>query len=314
MIKKFVFYIFIAVLIILSGSFSIISNNFCAQETAGLIYSSINVNGDTRNFYIYTPLKYRQDLKFEKYPLVMILHGAAADGVKIMNGTKFNETADKSNFIAVYPEKMNILDWDLKQAEKSKDVTFIKKLLGYLETNYRVNKSRIYIAGYSSGGDFSLLLACSMPDKIAGFVSVCGNMKKSFIVGCQTHVPVPVFMINGVEDPYDKWNGNGNDMLSVKDSLNFWEKHNKCGENEKQTIFPHKNPNNTATTAKLFTRSNCLNKSEVSLLEIDGGGHTWPGASTSIRIETFLGKTNTDVSANDLLIDFFNRHELPKKF
>lgn len=272
----------------------------------GVIKEAITVNGDKRTFLIYLPSKYKTTMLL---PVVMIFHGTVADGRKIMNYTKYNISAEKYNFIAVYPEKSDFYDWDLKQAEKSKDVKFISQLIDYLTIKYKADKSRIYEAGYSSGADLSMLLACTLPNKIAAFAPVGGNMRKHFLPGCQFKKPVSLLMINGTSDMYDKWDGGG-DRLSVKDSLKYWETRDKCSTSKQETVFPHIKGYDNSTTAKLIIKNNCPDKAEVSLLEIDGGGHTWPGAPTNPKIETFQGKTNYDINANDILFNFFSRHKL----
>jgi polyhydroxybutyrate depolymerase len=46
---------------------------------------------------------------------------------------------------------------------------------------------------------------------------------------------------------------------------------------------------------------------EVVLIEIEGGGHTWPGQTPAIA---FLGKSTLDISANDLIWQFFQKHPM----
>ena len=48
--------------------------------------------------------------------------------------------------------------------------------------------------------------------------------------------------------------------------------------------------------------------SEVVLIKINNGGHTWPGRDMKLAI---LGKTTKDISANDLIWEFFQRHPMP---
>jgi poly(3-hydroxybutyrate) depolymerase len=47
---------------------------------------------------------------------------------------------------------------------------------------------------------------------------------------------------------------------------------------------------------------------EVVLIEIENGGHTWPGNEPIVAM---LGKSTKDISANDLMWVFFQEH--PKK-
>jgi len=45
----------------------------------------------------------------------------------------------------------------------------------------------------------------------------------------------------------------------------------------------------------------------VVLYEIEGGGHTWPGQGPRVR---FIGKSTHDISANDLMWEFFEKHPM----
>jgi polyhydroxybutyrate depolymerase len=46
---------------------------------------------------------------------------------------------------------------------------------------------------------------------------------------------------------------------------------------------------------------------EVTLYEIKGGGHAWPGR---VRAEHLLGQATMNIDANDLMWEFFSRHTL----
>ena len=43
------------------------------------------------------------------------------------------------------------------------------------------------------------------------------------------------------------------------------------------------------------------------LVAINGGGHTWPGREPVLQS---LGKSTKDISANDLMWDFFQKHPM----
>ena len=47
--------------------------------------------------------------------------------------------------------------------------------------------------------------------------------------------------------------------------------------------------------------------SEVVLVVIEGGGHTWPGKKPTAAV---LGRSTLNVSANDLMWEFFQKHQL----
>jgi polyhydroxybutyrate depolymerase len=45
----------------------------------------------------------------------------------------------------------------------------------------------------------------------------------------------------------------------------------------------------------------------VVLIVIQGGGHTWPGQQPPVG---FIGKSARNISANDLMWEFFQQHPL----
>jgi polyhydroxybutyrate depolymerase len=47
--------------------------------------------------------------------------------------------------------------------------------------------------------------------------------------------------------------------------------------------------------------------SEVVLVVVEGGGHTWPGRAMPFRL---LGKTAMTISADDMIWEFFQKHPL----
>jgi polyhydroxybutyrate depolymerase len=50
---------------------------------------------------------------------------------------------------------------------------------------------------------------------------------------------------------------------------------------------------------------------EVVLLQVSGGGHTWPGQVPTV---TFIGKSTRDIDGNAVIWEFFRRHPLPEGF
>ena len=43
------------------------------------------------------------------------------------------------------------------------------------------------------------------------------------------------------------------------------------------------------------------------LIVIEGGGHTWPGQEPRLKA---LGKSTKNISANDLMWEFFEKHPM----
>ena len=75
----------------------------------------------------------------------------------------------------------------------------------------------------------------------------------------------------------------------------------------RETVYQlvSKDDDETKVTRKTYGKGK--EGSEVVLVVIEGGGHTWPGRKPPV---SFMGKSATNVSANDLMWEFFEKHRL----
>ena len=94
-------------------------------------------------------------------------------------------------------------------------------------------------------------------------------------------------------------------FLSVDDTIRAWVKVDGCPGNPVVTNV--QDLVTDGTTVRRHCYGPGKDGSEVILYVIEGGGHTWPGRDPRVR---FLGKSTRDVSANDLIWDFFQNHPM----
>jgi polyhydroxybutyrate depolymerase len=87
--------------------------------------------------------------------------------------------------------------------------------------------------------------------------------------------------------------------------LEVWRKLNGCPEVGETVDLP--DVADDGTTAKRTTYGPGREGAEVVLIEIENGGHTWPGKPGAVSL---LGKSSGDVKANDLIWEFFEKHPM----
>ena len=78
---------------------------------------------------------------------------------------------------------------------------------------------------------------------------------------------------------------------------------NGCNKSPRVTQLPDREKD--GTTVKQVRYESGKDGAEVDLVIIEGGGHTWPGNEP--RMQT-LGVSTRDISANDMMWDFFQQH------
>jgi polyhydroxybutyrate depolymerase len=91
-------------------------------------------------------------------------------------------------------------------------------------------------------------------------------------------------------------------LKGVEESIRQWVELNQCAAEPLLEQLPTA-IDDLGATRKTYAQGK--NDSEVVLVVIDGGGHTWPGRTPLVN---FIGRSVSKLSANDLIWDFFQRH------
>ena len=116
---------------------------------------------------------------------------------------------------------------------------------------------------------------------------------------------------HGTDDRHAPFKGgkgqgpSGTDFYSVEHSIQAWVKANGCEKEPVVTKLPDTAKDGTRITRKTYGSGK--NGAEVVLIVIEGGGHTWPGQEPRLKA---LGKSTTNISANDLMWEFFEKHPM----
>jgi polyhydroxybutyrate depolymerase len=274
---------------------------------------SLRIGDASRSYLVHIPPKY--DAK-KPTPVVLILHGAGANGAITVSFCGLNKKADEAGFIAVYPNGTGLaglmLTWNAGgfrgKEGKADDVAYIAKVLDDLATVANVDPKRGYATGMSNGGMMCYRLASELSDRIAAIAPVAGTMA---IDNYHPKRPVPVMHFHGTADKLVPFAGPGGrtpkymGFKSVEDTIKICVKAIGCPEEPKVVKLFDKAGDGTSVTKKTYGPGN--DGSEVVLFAIEGCGHTWPGQQPPVE---FLGKSTKNISANDLLWEFFEKHPM----
>lgn len=155
------------------------------------INHNMNVEGKNREFIVFQPAGIK---KSSPVPVVFMLHGTSGDGEKFYNISGWKEKAAEEKFYAVFPSslaycitedgvtktttKWRHYDLDSIACPGQKiydDVKFFREMLKFLQTTYPIDPKRVYVSGFSNGGQFSFRLAVEASDVVAA-VAPFGSM------------------------------------------------------------------------------------------------------------------------------------------
>jgi polyhydroxybutyrate depolymerase len=280
--------------------------------------------GKERSYILHVPKSYDGR---KSYPVVLVFHGGGSNAKQWMPFCGLNQTADRAAFLAVYPngsgktiQGYEVLGWnggprrpgghDPEQA-KVDDVGFTRALLDDLAKVVKVEAMRVYAAGMSMGAIMVYRLASELSDRIAAVATIAGPMGTET---CSPQRPVSVVHFHGMEDEAvplgggkGKLDPSGTVYYSVEHSIRAWMRADGCRDEPKVEAFPDRADDGTRATRKTYGGGK--EGTEVVLVVIEGGGHTWPGREFGPELKV-LGRSSKDISANDLMWEFFEKHPM----
>ncbi len=263
--------------------------------------------GDTRSYRVHIPAGYSADTPA---PIVMVFHGGWGTGKYIQKQSRMSASSDKHGFIGVFPDGKHRTFNAGGCCEKSMrknidDVGFVRAILDKLDHDFCVDTRRVYATGFSNGAMFSHRLACELSDRIAAIAPVSGVI---MVNECEPKRAMPVMVFHGTEDPRSLWQGGLGDKdpsKGVRDSI----------PETMRKLTTRYHCNTSAETTFRKGNVSCdsyrgCDGGDVSLCKIEGGGHQWPGGDGVW--EGKLGPVNRDISASEMMWEFFSKYRLPE--
>ena len=289
-------------------------------HAAGQSAQTIQTPNGARSYLLYVPLSYTGS---SATPLVVNMHGAGSNSFEEQIYSGFSTKADAAGFIVAYPQGLSTTaypfnHWNAFQGPPPEpdDVAFIASVLDSIESQLCIDRDRVYSTGISNGAIMSVRLACSLSSRIAAIGPVAGAyyppeaLDLNPFETCPDTRPVPMIAFHGTADPTVPYDGgpggiNGaiitfrlplDDDTPAEDVMSDWAAHNSCSTGRQESQYTGE--------VRLIQYGGCADGATVELFAVDGGGHTWPG---SFDIPS-LGYTTHQISATDLIWDFFAAH------
>jgi len=171
----------------------------------------ITVGTLKRAFILHVPTGYNGSMAV---PLVVMLHGHGGTA-KGISKVGWSEEADSNTFLVAYPQaeraKPNLPvgpgnppTWNdgsnragIPQVD---DISFLRALLSKIATYLKVNKQRIYLAGFSNGAAMTFHAGIAMSDQVAAIGMTAGAFFERADPTLKLAHPMPLIYMIGTSD------------------------------------------------------------------------------------------------------------------
>lgn len=234
-----------------------------------------------------------------RLPVAIAYHGYSGDADSFDAYTALPALVARRAIVLATPQGTGSpAEWNFPQrsAIGPDDVAFTAALLDALARRLCTLPTGALAAGWSDGADMAVTVACALPGRFAAVGLVSAATAPA--AGCRG--PITVIAAHGTDDRIEPYAGGAADgragyagitSVGPEQAEADWARVDHCASGPTQTPV-------TAHVTRLSWHG--CGTTQVSLYRIEGGGHTWPGATTD-RLD--LGATTREINAGTLILD-----------
>jgi len=238
--------------------------------------------GVERSYLLHVPAGYdgRSAL-----PLVLNFHGSLVTPQTQVEASKMGVVADREGFVLVYPTGIYTSastrnSWNADLETGVDDVQFVRDIIDDVAKKVNLNRSRVFVTGFSGGGRISSRMACELSDVLAAAAPVSGVQ---YYEDCTPAQPIPLLTIHGNADRFNHYelrdNSPGYWHMGVETAVEKWRTANGCSA--APTV------SKAADKLELRASTNCRGGSEVMFYVVEGGDHVWPEFASELVWQFF---------------------------
>ncbi len=212
-------------------------------------------------------------------PVLIHFHGWARQGPLVMRHRRIAGATRKRGVLLLAPNGRN-RSWSF-WSKDSADVPFASDVLADAAKRWPIDRSRIYVSGYSYGSAMAWRFACEAGEGIAALLAIAGTVPDQS-EDCQA--PIAVRHVHGTRDTVmDFPFGEGGDVTGP---IHLWRRINGCREAPSK-VFPYRAAARRPLTRQVWT--GCESGKDIRL-DIHARGHFIPRRWLDVQLAQLLGQ------------------------
>jgi polyhydroxybutyrate depolymerase len=150
-----------------------------------------------------------------RVPLVVALHFATGSGQAMEQATGLTAEAQRAGFDVAYPTATSADRWWTPP-----DLPRLRRTIAAIERSACIDRSRVYLIGWSNGGSAAVRAACELPGTVAAAVVFAAAVNASRV--CSSARTPSVLEIHGTDDPL--W-----PYARARAFVRVWAEAHQCG-------------------------------------------------------------------------------------
>lgn len=278
---------------------------------------TIKVAGVTRTYYVAGTAAVNTGAR----PLVIMLHGAGGNGEQAVRRYGWEGKAEREGFVVAGPDASrpfpdrpaNLLTnprfWNDGGArgnaaiQGSDDVGLIDAMVEGIARATAIDRTRIYVTGFSSGAGMAQRMAIDRANRYAAVAPIAGIV---IVPPTSPARAMPFLYLSGDRDPLNPVQGGpirspwGTIFTKPPHAAisQRWRELNGCPPPTRSVIAPSVN---------LELASPCRDGVEVHYVLVEGLGHRWAGGTRDMLPESIVGPASNALNITDTVWDFLRR-------
>lgn len=218
-------------------------------------------------------------------PVLLAFHGLGGNSSEFRQNSQLVEPALDAGFVIVFPQASNEANrgWSVGCDNCTDgdrlgidDVAYVDAVLDDLAKRTTIDRSRIYVTGFSMGGWFSYTMACKRSSVVKAIVPVGGLMPRPVASLCTPSRPLGALVIFGDQDQTQPYEGRPGPfgLLGADSSAIFWATSAKC-----RTETTEEAKTFGTTIVRVVERDDCDGDISVERHRVVGLTHVWPSGN-----------------------------------
>ena len=204
-------------------------------------------------------------------PVLLHFHGWGRDGTNVIRNKRITDGTESNGVLLLAPDGIGN-SWSF-WGDRRDDIDFAKAVIEDAANRWPIDRTKIYISGFSYGSAMAWLLACDSGDAYAGVLGIAGTLSNISRRDCPTGA-FSVRQVHGKKDGVMRppWGGNREAWETILSLAG-------CGKDNKRT-----------STNGRFTRetwAKCKDGHSVAL-DVHSGNHWIPKGWIATQLSDLL--------------------------